>query len=46
VENPRRYIALFREMLDWSEADIEALIRRIQAGHNGAAERTPGIVNL
>src|SRR5947209_19911340 len=37
VENPRRYIALFREMLDWSEADIEALIRRTQAGHNGAA---------
>src|SRR5713226_3251611 len=46
VENPRSYIALFRELLDWPEVDIEALIRQIHAGHNGAAERTPGIVNL
>lgn len=46
VENPRSYIALFRELLDWPEVDIEVLIRQILAGHNGAAERTPGIVNL
>ena len=46
VENPRRSIALFRELLDWPEADVEALMRQIRASHNGAAERTTGIVNL
>ena len=38
VEDPRSYIALFRELLDWPEADVEALMGQIRAGHKGAAE--------
>src|SRR5207248_6979017 len=46
VENPRRYIALLRELLDWPEAEIETLIRQGHAGHDGAAEIATGIVKL
>ena len=47
VEDPRRYIALFNELLDLPAEDINSLTRSRprHAQHNGAAQVTPDVVN-
>ncbi len=47
VEDPRRYIALFNELLDLPAEDINSLTRSKprHAEQNGAAQVTPDIVN-
>jgi len=47
MEDPRRYIALFNELLDLPEEDINLLTRSRQshAEHNGATTATPDVVN-
>jgi hypothetical protein len=47
MEDPRRYIELFNELLDLPAEDINSLTRTRprRAGHNGAAQVTPDVVN-
>ena len=47
VEDPRRYIAFFNELLDLSPEDIDSLTRSGQhhAEQNGASQLKPDIVN-
>lgn len=49
VEDPRRYIALFNELLDLPEEDIDSLMRSsskpYHAEQNGASQLKPDIVN-
>ena len=47
VEDPRRYIELFNELLDLPAEDINSLTRSKprRAGHNGASAATTDIVN-